>query len=218
MTLDESTILDAARGLLDDRGLDGFTLRELATRLDVSQMAVYERFETRAAVIDLLADDLLAQLRWDEPELVTDPDERILGHALRAREVLLDHPDLVPVIAARPLVRPTRVDDLVRLHATFAEAGFPDERIIPSILSLLAVTVGLVLFEQQRMTVDREGPSYGSERDALRAQVGSRPEIAPSVPGLLDHFADGDWGTSVFEPCVRDCYRGLKARAGLPVD
>ena len=218
MSFDESTVLAVAWDLLDDRGLEAFTLGELADRLGASQMAVYEHFGSRGTVVDLLADDLLTRIRWDDPDQVTDPDERILGYALRAREVLLDHPELVPVIAARPMVRETRADDLVRLHASFAEAGFPEDRIVPSILSLVSVTVGLVLFEQQRRVVEREGPSYRSERATLRDEVGSRPDVARAVPEIVDHFADSDGGATVFESSVRDCYLGLKRRAGLPVD
>ncbi len=213
--LDRPTILAAALALVDERGLDGFTLRALGERLGVRQMAAYRHFENKAAIIDALADDLLEQVRLDDPAVVSDPDELILGYLRRARTVLLSHPALVPVVAARPLLRSNRAEDLIRLSATFSDAGFPDDTIVESVLTLVSITLGLILYEQQRMTFDRaQGPSYQSDRLALLAEMIERPDAPKVSEDLTRRIVDGGWGAEVFETTIDDVYRSIKRRAG----
>ncbi len=214
MALDRLTILDAALELIDERGVDGFTLRALGERLGVSQMAAYRHFKGKAAIVDALADRLLEEIKLDDPSEVPDPEDRILGYVRRARSVLLAHPALVPVVAARPLVRATQADDLIELHATFSAAGFPDETIVESILSLVSVTLGLILYEQQRTAFDRaQGPSYNEDRLSLVEDLASRPDAPEVSTDLIVRILRGDWLDGVFETTITDCYRALLQRA-----
>ena len=48
-------LLDAAMDLVRERGIDGFTLREVARRAGVSHAAPYHHFEDRAALVSALA-------------------------------------------------------------------------------------------------------------------------------------------------------------------
>lgn len=213
--LDRPTILAAALELVDEGGLEGFTLRALGERLGVRQMAAYRHFENKAAIIDALADQLLEQVRLDDPTVVTDPDELILGYLRRARSVLLAHPALVPVVAARPLVRSNRAEDLIRLSATFSDAGFPDETIVESVLTLVSITLGLIVYEQQRMTFDRaQGPSYQTDRLLLLAEMIERPDAPKVSEDLMRRIVAGDWGAEVFETTITDAYESIKRRAG----
>ncbi len=66
---------------------------------------------------------------------------------------------------------------------------------MPSILSLAAVTIGPVLFEQQRRTVEHEGSSYRFDREQLREEMDKEVGTPPAVTGLLDQIDADDWGT-----------------------
>jgi AcrR family transcriptional regulator len=48
-------LLEAARGLVAEAGLDGFGLREVARRAGVSHAAVYNHFANRSALVEALA-------------------------------------------------------------------------------------------------------------------------------------------------------------------
>lgn len=211
--LSRTTILAAALELVDERGLEGFSLRALGARLGVSQMAAYRHFHSRAAIIDALADQLLEEIRLDDPRDIADPDERILSYARRARSVLLAHPALVPVVTARPMLRRNRADDLIDLAATFSEAGFRDDAIVSSVLTLVSVTLGLILYEQQRAAYDRaEGPSYQQDRLAVLAELIDRPDAPVPSEDLMRAIVDGDWNAQVFESTISDLYAVLKQR------
>lgn len=53
-------LLDAARGLVAEAGLDGFGLREVSRRAGVSHAAVYNHFANRSALVEALAIEAFA--------------------------------------------------------------------------------------------------------------------------------------------------------------
>jgi len=55
-----AALLEAARGLVAEAGLDGFGLREVARRAGVSHAAVYNHFANRSALVEALAIEALA--------------------------------------------------------------------------------------------------------------------------------------------------------------
>lgn len=56
------TLLDATLELIAERGVDGFTLREVARRAGVSHAAPYHHFADRAALVAALVEESFAQL------------------------------------------------------------------------------------------------------------------------------------------------------------
>lgn len=216
MKIDRETILTAALEMIDESGLEGLSLRRLGQRLGVSHMAAYRHFADREAIVDALADQLLASIRLPDPAVVADPEELVFGYIRRARERLLAHPALVPVVTARPLARSTAPEDLVRLFETFRALGFPDETIAPALFSLVSVTLGLVLYEQQRAAYDAgKGSAFGQRRAQLVAALQTRPDAPQAASAMVLDFADPALAERVFEATIRDCYDGLRRRAGL---
>ncbi|HXS20988.1 MAG TPA: helix-turn-helix domain-containing protein [Steroidobacteraceae bacterium] len=52
-------ILAAARRAFDRKGLEGLSLREIATRVGITPMAIYRHFESKEALVDALVLDAL---------------------------------------------------------------------------------------------------------------------------------------------------------------
>lgn len=98
--LSRALLLAAAHDLLAEQGLDGLTMRALAARLGVSPNALYSHVASKTALVDEILDDVLAEVEAPAPD-VHDPGAGL--HALMSStyDVLLAHPDLVPVYVAR---------------------------------------------------------------------------------------------------------------------
>src|SRR6478735_4442480 len=85
-SLTAAEITAAARQVLIADGLDGFTMRAVATRLGAGPMALYTHVASKEELLDLVLDGLLGELAgpddparpWDE--VVVDAALRLLRH------------------------------------------------------------------------------------------------------------------------------------------
>lgn len=66
-TLTPDQVVSAARTLIADIGLDSFSMRKLATVLDVNPMTIYLRFENKDALLQAVAQASLSGLRLPPP-------------------------------------------------------------------------------------------------------------------------------------------------------
>jgi AcrR family transcriptional regulator len=156
--LDADEIVAAAIGILQERGLDALSMRNVADRLGVSPMPLYTRVGNKAALLDAVADQLLVDLapaaaagepwpayaeRWCRElrgRLKRTPDSRLYLGA--AREPYVE--------ASRPLV------DALRAGGLSADAAVQACRL------LMWATVGFVAMEQ-----GSSAPAAGARRGHL---------------------------------------------------
>lgn len=88
-------IMDAARGLLVERGLEGFTLREVARMADYSPAALYNHFRSKDALVEVIAMEALHSLgRYMQavPEGLS-PTERLRGLCAAYLDFARDEPE-----------------------------------------------------------------------------------------------------------------------------
>ncbi|MEV0405688.1 TetR/AcrR family transcriptional regulator [Actinoallomurus sp. NPDC050550] len=70
-----TALLDTAEALIRERGVDGWSLREVSVRVGVSPSAAYHHFASRDALVQALSQRVLARLG----ERLTDAVERARG-------------------------------------------------------------------------------------------------------------------------------------------
>lgn len=144
--LTRARVLDGARTLLAEQGLRALTMRALANRLGVSPNALYSHVADKDALVDELLDDVLAEV----PSPPTDGADSAAGvHAVLAStyEVLLAHPDLVPLYLARQGARGPhahRLGDIVL--AQLARAGLTGARAREALDVLVVYTIGFAAY------------------------------------------------------------------------
>jgi AcrR family transcriptional regulator len=101
-------IVEAAIAVADEEGLGALTMRRVAERLGVGTMSIYTHVPSKAELIDVMLDTVLAE--------VTGPDhvdgswrERLAGIAYDLRALYLRHPWLLQVATARPPMGPNLI-------------------------------------------------------------------------------------------------------------
>ena len=97
-------VLSTALEIIDRDGADGFSIRRLARALDRDPMIIYRHAPNKAAVLDGVAEIVLAQLKVDS----ADPDwaGQLRAVARDYRALALAHPHVVPLLVTRPLATP----------------------------------------------------------------------------------------------------------------
>lgn len=98
-------LVTAARALVQERGADGFTLREAARRVGVSQTAPYRHFETKEALLAAVAEegftDLLGELTRATARAEADPLSRLRAQGLTAFQFYVGDPARFRVMFGR---------------------------------------------------------------------------------------------------------------------
>ena len=142
--LNREAVLAAARTLLEERGLDALSMRALAARLEVAPNALYSHVASKAELVDAVLDDVLGEVRRVHSGGGTvDPVRGLRALLTATYEVLLAHPDLVPLYLAR---QGARGDNAQRLGAEMtdllARADVRDAAARDALHVLVVFTIG----------------------------------------------------------------------------
>lgn len=131
-------MLDAARDVLNERGVAGLSMRSVASRLGVAPNALYSHVESRTALVDALLDDLLGHVPDPSPD--ADPATELRAVMLTSFDVLIAAPELVPSYLARQGSRgpeARRLGDGMRMLLERAGVRRPQEVIRVLIVHML---------------------------------------------------------------------------------
>ncbi|HSV67610.1 MAG TPA: TetR/AcrR family transcriptional regulator C-terminal domain-containing protein [Mycobacteriales bacterium] len=148
-------VLATALELIDRDGPDGLSMRRLAHALGRDPMILYRHTPNKAALLDGVAETVLAQL-------TVDPTARDWATELRTiardyRRLALAHPHVVPLLVTRPLATPLALrpqgtlrplEDILTL---LTRAGFSGPDALHIYRALFGFLHGHVLNELQEL-------------------------------------------------------------------
>ena len=148
-------VLAAALQIIDRDGVDGLSMRRLARALDRDPMILYRHAPNKAALLDGVAEIVLAQLTVDS----ADPDwaAQLRTVARDYRALALAHPHVVPLLVTRPLATPLALrppgtlrplEDILTL---LTRAGFSGPDALHVYRALFGFLHGHVLDELQEL-------------------------------------------------------------------
>ena len=148
----------AALEIIDRDGADALSMRRLARALGRDPMILYRHAPGKAALLDGVAETVLAQLRVDS----ADPDwaGQLREVARRYRALALAHPHVVPLIVTRPLATPLglrpagTLRPLEDILALLTRAGFRGPDALHIYRALFGFLHGHILDELQEPTVN----------------------------------------------------------------
>ncbi len=182
--LTKAAIVQAALDLLDEAGMDGLTVRALASRLGVQAPALYWHVRNKQALLDEMATriwrqvgDVMAALPADLPwrEVMTT-------YAATVRTELLGHRDGAKAFSGTTLTDP---DVVRRQEVTFenlTRQGFTLQDAVRGLLLLHNFTIGFCVEEQavrqaiasgdDRYSLDRRADLIGPDTAPLAVEAG----------------------------------------------
>ena len=197
--LTRERVVAEALDLLDGEGLDAFSLRKLAARLDVDPMTVYWYVKDK----DDLLDGVVALVFQD----VGRPDsgswwERVAATVREHRRVLREHPAVLDVLLARP-VRAVDAWSAGEQVLTALEPRLGTQEAARWLRLLAAYVNGFLLTERAELGLVAVAPLA----DELAT---ARPRVADAMAHLSERAeADFEAGLDVLVSALR-----RSARAG----
>jgi TetR/AcrR family tetracycline transcriptional repressor len=194
--LDRQRIVTEAVALLDEAGLDGVTLRKLATRLGVQAPTLYWHLRNKADLVTALAETILeaefAEVAPPEPGQRWQDWLALL--AGRLRRALLAHPDGARVVSAAQLST-TMASISDTAMRTLTEHGVPLRQARLTVLAVERFTIGHVLEEQ--------APKPG-EGEVTDFDLAAFAEHYPTVfAGIREYFEDGRTVDDLFHDTLK---------------
>lgn len=125
--LSRDRIVIAALSLVDAEGLAAVSTRRLAAELGVSGPSLYNHFRTKDQILEAVADSVSAQVDLAMFDPADGRDWRTSLHdwAVSYRAALLEHPNIVPVLAQGPGRRPAGLRLADAVFGSMVDAGWP---------------------------------------------------------------------------------------------
>jgi AcrR family transcriptional regulator len=120
--LSRDGVLRTAVQLADEEGLDSVSMRNLASRLDVVPMALYNHVANKEELLDGMIDVIVGEIG---PPTGDSPwKQAVRDRVLSAREVMLRHVWAREVIESRTTRTPAVLAYMDSMAGTFRAAGF----------------------------------------------------------------------------------------------
>jgi AcrR family transcriptional regulator len=180
--LSKAAIVQAALDLLDETGMDGLTVRALASRLGVQAPALYWHVRNKQALLDEMATeiwrrigDVMAGLPGDLPWR-----EVMATYAVTVRRELLGHRDGAKAFSGTTLTDPDVIRGQEGTFENLVRQGFTLDDATRGLVLIHYFTVGFCVEEQAVVQVTASGDdSYlrraeliGAEHAPLAVEAG----------------------------------------------
>jgi TetR/AcrR family tetracycline transcriptional repressor len=202
--LSAQQVVEAARQVAAERGVEGLTMRRLADALSVMPNALYTYFPDKAAILDAVLDDLLGDVKL--PQRGSDWREALASVMSSYRRVLLTRPGLIVLTVSRPMYGPNALRLREDMLTSLRRGGLDDDDAVSAFLALFAYTTGFVAFETARVPGRHDAderahghrlhaslpPSTFPSTRALAGRLAKRPgdhEFKRGLHGVIDGFA-----------------------------
>ncbi|RBO93645.1 TetR/AcrR family transcriptional regulator [Nocardia puris] len=191
--LSRERIVSAAMDLLDAEGVDGFSMRRLAARLDAGTMSLYAYVETREDVLDLALHAAFAEIDRT-PDDANAPWRELLTRQLtRSREVMRRHPWIPVLTATRPLLGPNALARSELFYAALARAGLSGAPLLAAVGALSYYVSGFVASENVWRATMRDSDDEKHLRRDAQAHIDERADRYPALSAHAHlEFSDFD--------------------------
>ena len=209
MAVTRDDVIRTAIQLLQEVGLDGLTLRRLATELGISAPTLYWHVKDKRELLDLMSGEMVRIAREKMPPFPQGLpwDEKIAEGMRRQYEAIITYRDGARVVAGN---RPTeaalpQIEQFLRM---WVEAGFPPNEALAYILTFGDFITGCALEHQAEIERRRLQPTDST------AELWKKIEAYPTLhtASLSRVGTTGFKRSSNFERGLRLLMTGLRLR------
>jgi len=160
MAITRDDVIQTAIQLLQEVGLDGLTLRRLATELGVSAPTLYWHVKDKRELLDLMSGEMVRLAREKMPPFPPDLawDDKIAEGMRRQYEAIITYRDGARVVAGN---RPTEaaLPMIEQFLKMWVEAGFPANEALAYVLTFGDFITGCALEHQAEIERRRIQPA-----------------------------------------------------------
>lgn len=198
--LTKEKIVDKAVEILDADGVKGLSMRRLGEALGVEAMALYRHFPNKDAILDGVAERVVAE----SGPVTMPPDadwKTVMGSGpANTRRALDGHPNAAWLFFGRQFDTETSLQMLEAPLSLLYSAGFRGQELVDAAHAIFAYIAGWFI-----LTSGQGGSWSGPDDEAIAAAAGAAPLAASLAPELRD------WSHGM-ETGLKALMDGLEAR------
>ncbi|RZJ10994.1 MAG: TetR family transcriptional regulator [Acidovorax sp.] len=131
-----------ALSIVDEKGLDGLSMRTLAAALGTGAMTLYNYLATREELDVLVVEAVVARATWTMPPNATWQDE-LLHVAKGVWDAVRAHPNVVPLVLTRRSRSAAVCHFAESLLAPLARGGLSEDALLVAFRGVTALIMGL---------------------------------------------------------------------------
>jgi AcrR family transcriptional regulator len=163
VSLDRTIILGQAFAILNEMGLEGLTLRRLATRLGVQAPAIYWHFKSKQALLDEMATQVFREALQEAPvfDAAQTWQDWALSYCVGLRRTLRRYREGAKMFSGTYLTDATLYAPMDASLRKLTSGGFTLRQSVVNMGVLYAYVIGFVIEEQAVQPVPGEpDPRY----------------------------------------------------------
>jgi AcrR family transcriptional regulator len=185
-------IVKTAIELLDRDGLDALSMRRLADELGTGAASLYWHVGSKDALLDLVLDEVIGELRVPEPEPERWADQlKEIAHDMRA--TILRHRDIVRISIGRIPMGPNALRYSERILAVLRAGGVPDDLAVLGHHLLFSIVNGFTIDESGELATTDSHPRGDEAGRMVRGYITALPaDRFPNMVAVADHYAITD--------------------------
>ena len=173
-TLNREAIVDVALAIVDEEGLEGLSMRNVAERLATGPASLYAHVANKDELMELLYDRVLAEVHVQEPDKRRWEEQ--LKDALRQLyDVLVAHRDIAFVSMARVPIGPNMLRVGEGMLAIMRAGGVPD-RVTALAMDFVSLAVNSLAYEESLYPPDASEAEIRQYYDQIAGYFGSLPK------------------------------------------
>lgn len=187
MPLQREDVARAALRVVDEVGLDGLTMRRLASDLNIQGASLYWHFTNKQELINCMSEVILADAFADlrPPDTEQDWASWMAGYARLLRRMTLGHRDGARILAEADLSSGQFVSGMEFAARVLLDAGFEAQQAMVCVTAIHSYVLGGT-FEVQADPSHRS--LLESERSAPPQPPVADPERFPTLARIRDNL------------------------------
>lgn len=184
--LERTQIISAAATLTRTKGLDQFTMKDLAAELNCTPMAIYHHVENRQELSRLVVEQVGASIHIPVTPEQGDEFQWLMTTAEIVRRALLDHPGAAEHLLVHGPSGPL-LSFLERVTKVLVAGGAPLATAARAYALLMTTVTGLALQESGVIRAAAAGTEpFGRFTEEMSTQTEFLRSIAPGFTGDMD--------------------------------
>lgn len=181
--LTRERIVRAAIELIEREGVDALSMRRVAAELGAAPMSLYYHVPNKAALLDGVAESIVAELDFaDDPEVEAQDRVRALMRAFR--KVAHDHPRSVTLVLTRGATAPATLRLVDHALGVARAAGMEGQAAARAVFAVMSYALGSLMTENGAAKAMRNLPPGCDLNEWLSV---ADPARFPNLAELAQH-------------------------------